>query len=59
MPTATEPTTDHFPPELIHLSATASDVLNTLVSEKGCCVVCRSVWPCERVQLAERNLAAL
>src|SRR5262245_53556537 len=53
------PTTDLFPPELVRLSATASEVLDTHLSEGGCCVVCRSVWPCEQAQLAEHNLAAL
>jgi len=51
--------TDFFPPELRQLSATASEVLDSHVSEEGCCVVCRSVWPCQRAQLAEHNLAAL
>lgn len=50
---------DHLSPELVRLSATAIDVLDTHISDEGCCVVCRSVWPCERVQLADHNLAAL
>ncbi len=58
MPNATTPA-DYFPPELRHLSVTASDVLKTHVSDEGHCAECHSVWPCERAQLAEHNLAGL
>lgn len=59
MPAVAEPITDYFPPELRLLSASAATVLDTHVSDEGCCTICRSVWPCERVQLADHNLAAL
>jgi len=51
---------DLFPPELRQLSATAIDVLDRHVSGGGRrCVVCSTSWPCERVQLADHNLAAI
>jgi hypothetical protein len=59
MPIIDTPIPDHFPAELIQLSTTASDVLNTHLSDQGCCVICNSLWPCERAPLAEHNLAAL
>jgi hypothetical protein len=32
--------------------------LNEHVNHAGRCAVCHSVWPCERVRLADTNLAA-
>jgi len=56
---ATVPGADYFPPELELLCSTAAMVLNEHVKDAGLCVVCGSVWPCARVQLAEHNLAVL
>jgi hypothetical protein len=52
-------TTDHFPPELVRLSATAIDVLDKHVGDNGRCTACGTPWPCERAQLAEHNLGVL
>ena len=49
----------YFPPELERLCGTATLVLNEHVNDAGLCAVCGSAWPCERVQLAEHNLAVL
>jgi len=58
MPVTATPT-DLFPPDLIHLTATAAEVLDTHLSVDGCCRICGTSWPCQRTQLAEHNLAAL
>jgi hypothetical protein len=50
---------DHFPPELRKLSVTAAEVLDTHLNTDGRCGLCGTSWPCERVQLAEHNLAAI
>jgi len=52
---------DHEPlsPELERLHGLATVVLNEHRHDHGLCVVCGSAWPCERVQLAEHNLAVL
>jgi hypothetical protein len=50
---------DHFPPELARLSATATAVLDTHVADGRRCRACGDEWPCDRVQLAEHNLAGL
>jgi hypothetical protein len=50
---------DHFPPELVHLTATAIDVLDKHVNLDGRCVACGDRWPCEPARLAEGNLAGL
>lgn len=51
--------TDYFSPDLVALSTRAADVLNEHVSDAGLCAVCGSAWPCDRVRLAEHNLAVL
>jgi hypothetical protein len=51
--------TDYFPPELERLCRLATAVLNDHTDEDGLCAVRGSAWPCERVQLAEHNLAVL
>jgi hypothetical protein len=53
------PALDHFPPELIHLIATAIDVLDKHANLDGQCRACGVRWPCEPAQLAEQNLAWL
>ncbi|MGH4016228.1 MAG: hypothetical protein ACRDSL_20355 [Pseudonocardiaceae bacterium] len=50
---------DYFPPELERLCSTAALVLNEHVNDADLCAVCGSAWPCERVRLAEHNLAVL
>jgi len=52
-------TTDHFPPELVRLSATAIEVLDKHVGADGRCLACGTPWPCEQAQLAEHNLAVI
>jgi hypothetical protein len=52
-------TTNHFPPELVRLSATAIEVLDKHVGADGRCIACGTPWPCEQAQLAEHNLAAI
>jgi len=54
----TVPAMDYFP-ELKRLCSTATLVLNEHVNDAGPCAVCASAWPCERVRLAEHNLAVL
>jgi len=49
----------YLPPELELLCSRAAVVLNEHVDAAGLCAVCGCAWPCERVQLAERNLAVL
>src|SRR5215469_1957629 len=48
-----------FPPELMHLLATAQRVIDEHVNAYGTCDCCGSVWPCQRAQLAEFALTAL
>jgi len=48
-----------FPPELMHLLATAQQVIDQHVNAYGICAYCGSKWPCQRAQLAEFALAAL
>jgi hypothetical protein len=50
---------DRFPAELIHLTATAIDVLDKHVNLDGRCAACGDRWPCERARLADHNLAGL
>ncbi|MGH3696964.1 MAG: hypothetical protein ACRDRX_23795 [Pseudonocardiaceae bacterium] len=50
---------DYFPPELERLCSRAALVLNEHVNHVDLCAVCGSAWLCERVQLAEHNLAVL
>lgn len=52
---------DHEPlsTELERLRGLATVVLNEHHHDQGLCVICGSAWPCERVQLAEHNLAVL
>ena len=57
--TATFPTVDRYPSEFAHLCAVATREINEHVSDDGLCVICGSVWPCERAVLAEHNLAVL
>lgn len=45
--------------ELESLRTAAVSVLNAHVSDDGLCGVCGRAWPCERVLLAEHNLAVL
>jgi hypothetical protein len=40
--------------QLLHQLATR--VINDHVDDRGQCPVCRTHWPCERVQLAAGNL---
>ncbi len=51
--------TDHFPPELVHLSATAIDVLDKHLNQDGSCTACGDPWPCQLARLADHNLAGL
>lgn len=48
-----------FPPELMHLLATAKRVIDLHVNADGTCACCGSVWPCQRAQLAEFALTAV
>ncbi len=47
---------DYLPPELAHLIALATEVLNEHTNERGWCVVCGFHWPCQRVELAAFTL---
>lgn len=54
------PTKDGFyRPELMHMLATAQQVIDQHVNAYGTCADCGSTWPCQRAQLAELALAAL
>jgi len=48
-----------YPPELMHLLATAQRVIDQHVNAYGMCASCGSIWPCQRAQLAEFALAAV
>jgi hypothetical protein len=48
-----------FPPELMHLLATAQRVIDQHVNAYGMCAYCGSAWPCRHAQLAEFALAAV
>jgi len=50
---------DHFPPELVHLTATAIEVLDKHLNQDGKCRACGNPWPCQPAQLADHNLAGL
>lgn len=58
---ATEPipVPDSLPATLELMRALATSVLNEHADDVGLCVVCGSGWPCERVVLAEHNLAVM
>lgn len=58
---ATEPipVPDPLPVVLELMGALATSVLGEHTNEAGLCVVCGSAWPCERVVLAEHNLAMI
>lgn len=43
--------TELFPPELVHLLATARVTIDAHTNEHGICAVCRTAWPCERAAL--------
>jgi hypothetical protein len=45
--------------ELRQLAALASAVLTEHVSDHEVCAVCRCAWPCDRVILADHNLAVV
>jgi hypothetical protein len=49
---------DGTAPEIERLRATATRLLGEHVNDAGLCAVCGSSWPCERVLLADTNLAA-
>jgi hypothetical protein len=51
------PVGDPLPVVLELMRAVAISVLNEHGNEAGQCVVCGSAWPCERVVLADHNLA--
>ncbi len=55
----TPATADLFPPELIHLTATAIEILDKHLNQGGRCTACPGPWPCQPAQLAEHNLAGL
>jgi hypothetical protein len=52
------PATDHLP-ELAILMHTATREINKHTNDRGRCMGCGLVWPCERALLAEHNLAVL
>jgi hypothetical protein len=53
------PGEDFFPPELLHLLVNAAHVIDQHLNDHGRCAECRSIWPCQRAQLAEFTLAAV
>ena len=55
--TAPAPVREMYPPEMSHLNATATHVLDEHVHAGENCPVCGVHWPCEMVLLAEHNLA--
>jgi hypothetical protein len=57
--TQTIPVLDPLPVVLELMGELAASVLNEHIDETGLCVVCGSAWPCERVVLAEHNLAMI
>ena len=50
---------DPLPVVLERMSSLATTVLGEHTGAAGWCEVCGSVWPCERVVLAEHNLAVI
>lgn len=48
-----------YPPELMHLLATAQRVIDQHVNAYGICAYCGAMWPCQRAQLAEFALTAV
>lgn len=49
---------DLYSPEMSHLNATASHVLDEHThGDDTYCTVCNVPWPCPKVLLAEHNLA--
>lgn len=57
--TITDPVPDRLPAALELLSSLATVVLGTHTNAADLCAVCGSAWPCERVVLADHNLAVL
>lgn len=57
--TGTIPLLDSLPITLEWMGALATNVLNEHTDQAGLCVACGSAWPCERVVLAEHNLAVI
>lgn len=57
--TAAEPRRAYLPPEMELLRAVATAVLNEHINDADLCAICGSTWPCERVLLADHNLAVL
>lgn len=55
----TIPASDLVPDSFGILTSLAATVLCKHIGDAGLCVVCGSAWPCERVVLAEHNLAVL
>jgi len=51
--------TEYLPPELIHLLATARQVIDQHVNDHGTCADCGLAWPCQRARQADLTLAAL
>ena len=51
------PGTDACQPQMARLRTVAVGVLNSHVNDHGRCAVCGAEWPCDRVVLAEHNLA--
>ncbi len=47
---------DYMPPELAHLIALATEVLNHHTNDRDRCAVCGLHWPCQRVELAAFTL---
>jgi hypothetical protein len=56
---ATPVAEDYFRPELMRLLATARQIIQQHVNNRGCCADCGLAWPCQQAQLAEHALAAL
>ncbi len=50
---------EHLMPEIEQLIALGSRVMNEHTNDHALCAACGSAWPCERVVLAEHNLALL
>jgi hypothetical protein len=55
----TETRRTQLPPEMKLLRAVATAVLNEHINDADLCAICGSTWPCERVLLADHNLAVL
>lgn len=43
--------------EIVELASLASAVMNEHINDQGLCPICGLAWPCDRVVLAEHNLA--